>query len=96
MTWREDIRRLAGSEAGAREVTATISQCVTDCTWLVGRGYPDVALLMRDAFCREWDCPELYWNGAVDDLVDDVARRSVTPETTTMQLDAVRFTEVTA
>jgi hypothetical protein len=96
MTWREDIRRLAGSEAGAREVTATISQCVTDCTWLVGRGYPDVALLMRDDFCLQWDCPEAYWNGAVDDLVDDVARRSVTPETTTMQLDAVRFTEVTA
>jgi hypothetical protein len=55
-----------------------------------------VALALRDDFCLQWDCPEPYWNGAVDDLIDDVARRSVTPETSTMQLDAVRFTEVTA
>jgi hypothetical protein len=72
---------------------ATVIQCVTDCTWLARHGYPDVALALRDDFCQGWSCSELYWNSVVDELIRYVVRTSQTPETSTSQLNAVRFTE---
>jgi hypothetical protein len=68
-----------------------IRQCVTDSTWMVRRGYEDVAREMRDEFLREWEFPTEWWNDAVDEFIEYVQRKGETPEVSTQHLLAVRL-----
>lgn len=71
------------------DIEATLSQCVTDCTWLSRRGYIDLALELRTEFMREWEFSPMHWNDAVNTLIDYVQRKGETPEVSTLQLQSV-------
>lgn len=73
------------------DLTATISQCVADCTWLARRKYTELALQMRAEFCREWCISVDLWNEQVDELIDYVQRKGETPEVSTRQLLVIRY-----
>jgi hypothetical protein len=74
-----------------REEEAIIKSTVTDATWLVRRGYPELAIELRDEFLNEWGFSPEHWNLAVDELIEYVQRKGETPEISTRQLMAVRF-----
>jgi hypothetical protein len=68
-----------------------ITTTVTCCAWLVRRSEADMALEMRDEFCHQWDVDPRHWNGAVDELIEYVARSGETPETSVRQLLKLRY-----
>lgn len=88
----EDPTKAPASDPTPQPTADPVEECapVAMCAiWLARRGYPDLALEMRDDFLRGWQVEAATWNAACETLGKYYTRTSDSPEETLARL-AVR------
>ena len=68
-----------------------VAALVASCTWLVQKGYRNLALLMRDEFCVTYGTSTAQWNAIVEDLAAFHRSLAEPTDINAEQIEAVRF-----